>query len=141
VIFLLNGLGIVSQAQAAKEIVEHGAPASLVPFIMLGARVLEVVAGLGLAFGIYPRLAAVALLAFLIPTTLVAHAFWQAAGTASFTVQLVNFLKNTCMAGGLLFIGATQSQPTMFPRTSRSDGRDERQVLAHHAIPSVRFDG
>lgn len=57
-IFLLNGLGIISQAVAAKELVEHGAPASLVPFLILAARTLEIVAGLGLIFGIYPRLAA-----------------------------------------------------------------------------------
>ena len=64
-----------------------------------------------------------ALLAFLIPTTLLAHAFWQVAGAATFTVQLLNFLKNTAMAGGLLFIGATQSQPTLLPRASRSNAR------------------
>ena len=33
-IFLLNGVGIISQAVAAKELIEHGAPASLVPFLM-----------------------------------------------------------------------------------------------------------
>jgi putative oxidoreductase len=122
-IFLLNGLGIISQALAAKELLEHGAPASLVPFLMLGARTLEIVAGVGLIFGIYPRLAAVALLIFLVPTTILAHAFWQAAGTAVFTAQLLNFLKNTAMAGGLLFIAATQSQPSLLPRASRSNAR------------------
>jgi putative oxidoreductase len=91
---------------------------------MLGARTLQVVAGLSLAFGIYPRLAALALLVFLIPATLLAHAFWQAPGTASFTPQLLNFLKNTAMAGGLLFIGATQSQPTMVPSASRPKIRE-----------------
>jgi putative oxidoreductase len=121
-VFLLNGLGIISQALAAKELIEHGAPAGLVPFLMLGARTLEIVAGLSLAFGIYPRLAAVALVAFLVPATLIGHAFWQVAGTGSFTVQLLNFFKNTAMTGGLLFIGATQSQPTLLPRTSRSTG-------------------
>jgi putative oxidoreductase len=122
-IFLLNGLGIVSQAQAARELIEHGAAASLVPFLMLGARTLEIVAGVGLAFGIYPRLAAVGLLIFLVPTTVLAHAFWQVAGTATFTVQLLNFLKNTSMAGGLLFIGAPRSQPSLLPRASRSNAR------------------
>jgi uncharacterized membrane protein YphA (DoxX/SURF4 family) len=68
VIFLLNGLGIISQAMAAKALIEYGAPASLVPILMLCARTLEVVAGLSLAFGIYPRLAAVALVAFLVPS-------------------------------------------------------------------------
>jgi putative oxidoreductase len=122
-IFLLNGLGIVSQVQAAKELIEHGAPASLVPFLMLGARTLEIVAGASLAFGIYPRLAAVGLLIFLIPITALAHVFWQVTGTATFTAQLLTFLKNTSMAGGLLFIAATQSQPTLLPRSSRSNAR------------------
>jgi putative oxidoreductase len=128
IIFLLNGLGIISQAGAAKELIEHGAPASLVPFLMLGARTIEVVAGLSLAFGIYPRLASVAILVFLFPATLTAHAFWQAVGTASFTPQLLNFLKNTAMMGGLLFIAATQSQPTLLPRSSRSTVGNVREM-------------
>src|SRR5208337_2742811 len=80
IIFLLNGLGIISQAAAAREFVDRGAPADVVPFLMLCARSLEVVAGFGLAFGIYPRLAAMALLAFLFTATLAGHAFWQVAG-------------------------------------------------------------
>jgi putative oxidoreductase len=82
---------------------------------MLGARAIELVAGFGLAFGIYPRVAAVALLVFLVPATFTAHSFWQVAGTASFTPQQLNFLKNTAMVGGLLVIAATQSQPTLLP--------------------------
>jgi uncharacterized membrane protein YphA (DoxX/SURF4 family) len=58
IIFVLNGLGIISQAVAARELAEHGAPAAVLPFLMLCARTLQVVAGVGLAFGIYPRLAA-----------------------------------------------------------------------------------
>ena len=132
IIFLVSGLGIISQAAAAKELVDRGAPAGVVPFLMLCARSLEVVAGFGLAFGIYPRLAAVALLVLLVPATFAAHAFWQVSGTASFTPELLNFLKNTAMVGGLLFIAATKSQPTLLPRTSRSNGgngQDARRLL------------
>jgi putative oxidoreductase len=124
IVFLLNGLGIINQAVAAKELLEHGAPASLVPFLMLCARTIEIVAGFSLAFGVYPRLAAVAILAFLLPATFTAHAFWQASGTAAFTPQLLNFFKNTAMMGGLLFIAATRSQPKLLPRTARSDSRE-----------------
>jgi len=123
IVFLLNGLGIIDQAVGAKELLEHGAPASLVPFLMLSARTIEIVAGFSLALGIYPRLAAVAILAFLFPATLTAHTFWQVSGTAAFTPQLLNFFKNAAMMGGLLFIAATRSQPTLLPRTARSIGR------------------
>ena len=117
IIFLLNGLGVIGQAGAAKELIEHGAPANLVPFLMLDARTIAV-AGFSLAFGIFPRLAAVAILVFLLPTTFTAQAFWQVAGTAAFTLQLFNLLKNTAMMGGLLFIAATPSQPTLLLRSS-----------------------
>jgi len=127
IIFLVSGLGIISQAGAAKELGEHGLPTSVVTFLVLCARSLEVVAGFGLAFGIYPRLAAVALVVFLVPATFAGHAFWQFSGTASFTPELLNFLKNTAMVGGLLFIAATKYQPTLLPRTSRSNGGNERQ--------------
>jgi putative oxidoreductase len=124
IVFLLNGLGIINQAVAAKELIEHGAPASLVPLLMLSARTMEIVAGFCLAFGIYPRVAAVAILAFLFPATLTAHAFWQVSGTATFGLQLLNFFKNTAMMGGLLFIAATRFQPTLLPRTARSNSRE-----------------
>ncbi len=102
-----------------------GQAAGLVPWLMLCARTIEVVGSLSLAFGIYPQLAAVALVVFLVPSTVIGHAFWQVDGTASFTVQLINFLKNTAIVGELLFIGATQSQPTLLPHTSRSDVREQ----------------
>jgi putative oxidoreductase len=124
IVFLLNGRGIINQAVAAKELIEHGAPASVVPFLMLIARTIEIFAGFSLAFGIYPRLAAVAILAFLFPATLTAHAFWQVAGTDAFTPQLLNFFKNIAMMGGLLFIAATQSQPTLLPRSAGSNVRE-----------------
>jgi putative oxidoreductase len=137
IIFLLTGLGVISQVLAAKALVEHGVPAILADFLMLSARSLEVVAGLCLALGIYPRLAAAALLVFLVPATFIGHAFWQEAGTSSFLPQLINFLKNMAMMGGLLFIGATQSQPTLFPRTLRATSQ-ERETIEGASLKSAR---
>jgi putative oxidoreductase len=54
----------------------------------------------------------------LVPTTFVAHAFWKAAGTPLFTAQLVNFLKNVCMWGGLLFVAGTRHQPRLTRRSA-----------------------
>src|SRR5580704_9101589 len=55
---------------------------------------------------------------FLIPATLMAHAFWQVADTSLYPVQLINFFKNVCMAGGLVFIAAVRDQPVLLPRST-----------------------
>jgi len=111
IVFLLNSIGVIDQSIPAKEMAERGAPEAMVPMFMLFARSLELVAGLALAFGVLPSLAALALLAFLIPATLVSHSFWLSADTPAFMGQLINFSKNVAICGGLLFIGATAEQP------------------------------
>jgi uncharacterized membrane protein YphA (DoxX/SURF4 family) len=73
IMFLLDGLNLISQSLAAHEMATHGVPASVIPLMILGAQALQLVASLGLIFGIYPRLAALALILFLIPATLMAH--------------------------------------------------------------------
>jgi putative oxidoreductase len=120
-VFLANGFAVIPQTQPARELAEAGAPAALVPFLMLVARTIEIVGGFGLMLGIYPRIAAMALIAFLVPATLTAHGFWHAVGTPAYIPQLLNFLKNVAMTGGLLFIAATPDQPTLAPRPARSD--------------------
>ena len=102
-IFLLNGFGVVDQTRAAAELAAHGMPAGLVPLFMLGGRVLQVVAGVALVAGVQERLAALGLAAFLVPATVVAHGFWAFEG-AELQAQLVNFLKNLAVLGGLLFV-------------------------------------
>src|SRR5580693_4185541 len=81
VVFLLNATGIIDQSVPAKEAIARGIPAALVPSMMLAGRAVELVGGLALLFGFYPQLAALALLAFLIPATFVSHSFWLSAGT------------------------------------------------------------
>ena len=98
-IFLLNGLGVIDQARGAQELAGHGVPMSLVPLLMIGGRILQVVAGVALLLG----LAALALAAFLIPATLAAHDFWAYRGP-ELQAQLVNFSKNVAMLGGLLLV-------------------------------------
>jgi putative oxidoreductase len=119
IIFLLNGLDVIGQTLAAHEMAAHGVPVSLVPSLLMGARALQLIAGTCLVLGIYPRVSAIALLLFLIPATLMAHAFWQVEGTPLYMVQLINFFKNVCMAGGLVFIAAAKDQPVLLPRSTR----------------------
>jgi putative oxidoreductase len=116
VVFILNALGIIDQSIPAHEMVERGAPPSLVPAMMLAGRAVELLAGLGLIWGVFPNLAALALFAFLVPATLISHSFWLSAGTPAFMGQLINFSKNVAIWGGLLFIAGSGGQPEVVPQ-------------------------
>ena len=65
--------------------------------------------GLALALNIWPKLAATALLASLIPTTLVGHAFWQEEEAGPRKAQQTQFAKNLGLIGGLLLVLANRS--------------------------------
>ncbi len=65
---------------------------------------LMVVAGVALALGILPRLAALALAASLVPTTLAGHPFWEEDDVKQRAGQRIHFLKNLSMMGGLLIV-------------------------------------
>jgi putative oxidoreductase len=125
IVFLLNATGVIDQAEAARELAERGAPSNLVPFLMIVARSVELIGGLALLFGIFPRLAALALFAFLIAATLIGHAFWLVTGTPAYVGQLMNFLKNLAMMGGLLFIASIEDQPVFRWSTQGKTGHDE----------------
>jgi putative oxidoreductase len=64
--------------------------------------VVQVVAGTALAAGKFPRVAALALAASLVPTTIAGHRFWEEADDAGRARQRIQFLKNVSMLGGLL---------------------------------------
>jgi uncharacterized membrane protein YphA (DoxX/SURF4 family) len=57
-IFLFNALGIVDQTRAAHELAVHGAPAALVPTLIVAGRALQLVAGIALVIGWHERIAA-----------------------------------------------------------------------------------
>ena len=90
------GFDYVAQWMAAA-----GLPATSV--LLVATIALETGAGLLLMIGWKTRWAALALAAFLVPTTLVFHAFWGA-DAAQFQDPLTQFLKNTAIFGAMLMI-------------------------------------
>lgn len=80
-----------------------GLPAASILLVLTIA--LEIGAGLLLIIGYRTRWAALALVAFTIPTTLIFHAFWNVDAT-QFAEQQTAFLKNLAIIGGLLMIAA-----------------------------------
>jgi putative oxidoreductase len=65
-----------------------------------------VVSGAALALGILPRWAALTLIACLVPTTAAGHAYWKEDDQQKRTGQLIHFLKNVSMVGGLVVVAA-----------------------------------
>jgi putative oxidoreductase len=64
---------------------------------------VELIGGAMLITGWHARWASLALAAFIVPATLVFHAFWNA-DAATFNDQLTAFLKNAAIFGGMLLV-------------------------------------
>jgi uncharacterized membrane protein YphA (DoxX/SURF4 family) len=85
-------------------------------------------AGAMLALGIMPRVAATALAATVIPTTLAGHRFWELKGDDR-SEQQIHFFKNLAILGGLLSAALdTGGRPSVFWSGRRAADR------AAHAI-------
>lgn len=63
----------------------------------------EILGGILLFTGYYPRLGAVFLILFIIPTTVLFHHYWLLQGTERET-QMIQFLKNLSILGGLFIV-------------------------------------
>ncbi|MDQ3988373.1 MAG: DoxX family protein [Actinomycetota bacterium] len=88
-------------------------------FVQADAAV-KIGAGLLLAFGWAPRLAATALAVSHVPTTVAEHPFRGTGGGAG-AAQRAHFLKNAGLLGGLMFAaGDTQGKPSVAWRTRRA---------------------
>lgn len=103
-IFLLSGVGkIMDWPGTQRYMSSEGMPA--VPVFLALAILFEIGGGLSLLAGWKARLGALALIVFLIPTTLIFHDFWTYAGQAR-QMQMINFLKNLAIIGGLAQVTA-----------------------------------
>jgi len=74
-----------------------------VEVLLIIAILIELGGGLLLAVGYKARWAALAIFLFLIPATLVFHAFW-AVEPEQVTMQLIQFQKNLAILGGMLYV-------------------------------------
>ena len=77
----------------------------LVPLFLAGAIVLEIAGGLSVLAGFHARLGALALIVFLVPTTLIFHDFWTYTGDAA-QMQRLSFINNLGLLGGLSLVAA-----------------------------------
>src|SRR4051794_40424188 len=81
---------------------------------------VKVGAGLLFALGRLPRPSAATLAASIVPTTLAGHRFWEQEG-AERNAQLIHFLKNVGLLGGLLLAAVdTEGKPSVGWRARRA---------------------
>jgi putative oxidoreductase len=104
VIFLLSGVGkLFGFADTAQMMAGAGFPAPSV--FLVGAIALEIVGGTLLLIGYKTRYAAVALIVFIIPATIIFHAT-GIGDPAHGQEQMINTLKNLAIIGALINFAA-----------------------------------
>ncbi len=101
--FITGGYGAFSQPGGRVTKVEQaGIPMARQATILNGGAML--VAGIALAAGFLPKLAALILLGTLIPTTYIGHQFWNEDAPQNRANQQIHFTKNLAMLGGLIAV-------------------------------------
>ena len=88
--------------EGAQHAAELGLPAA--PLLVPISGAMALVGGLSVAIGYKARWGAWTLVAFLVPVTLVMHAFWRLHVATAVHVQQAMFAKNLSMLGAALLI-------------------------------------
>jgi putative oxidoreductase len=103
-IFVISGFGKIGGFEGtAGYIASHGLP---MPQVLAALTVaLELGGGILLIVGYKVRWVAIAFFLWLIPTTLIFHKFWGI-DAAQAQNQMINFLKNVSIMGGMLLLVA-----------------------------------
>lgn len=108
-IFILSGWGkITGFSGTAAYMASKGMP--MPDVLLVPTIIIELGGGLMLLLGWKARWAALAIFLFVIPTTLIFHAFW-AVDAAQVQNQMINFMKNLAIMGGMLYVVAYGSGP------------------------------
>lgn len=104
-IFIISGIGkITGYAGTEAYMAKMGVPGALLPLVIL----TEVGGGLALLFGFKTRWVALALAGFTLLSALIFHLDFKN------QMQMINFMKNLAMAGGLLmFVRHGAGEPSI----------------------------
>lgn len=129
-------------APLAEQAVHKASPTATVPtdpatwVRITGAA--QIAGAAALATGHFPRLSAGVLAATLVPTTLVAHRFWEATTPEEKREQQVQFFKNASLLGGLIIAaGDTEGRPGVAWRARRA-AKDAKREARHLASAARR---
>lgn len=103
IIFILAGFAkLINYEATATYMAAKGM--TMIPLFLYTAALIEILAGLALLVGYKARYAAIILALFLIPASLIFHDFWNIAEPAVKELEMIAFLKNLAIFGGLLYV-------------------------------------
>lgn len=104
-IFVISGINKLSDFSGTAAFMSSaGLPAA--EFLLVLTILIEVAGGLMIVLGWYSRQLALMLFLFMIPVTAVFHNPWAAGDPAQVQQQMIHFLKNLAIMGGLLHLSA-----------------------------------
>jgi putative oxidoreductase len=104
-IFVISGLNKLSDFSGTAAFMS-GAGLPAAEFLLVLTILIEVAGGLMIVLGWYTRQLALILFLFMLPVTAVFHNPWAAADPAQAQQQMIHFLKNLAIMGGLLHLSA-----------------------------------
>ncbi len=114
-IFLMSGLGkIMEPTGTLQYMAAYGMP--LTGLFLVGAIGLQVVGGISLLLGYKARWGSILLVVFLLPATLIFHTKF------SDQIQMIMFMKNLAILGGLLMVAYFGPGPLSLNARTRSPG-------------------
>ncbi len=97
-IYVISGINKAMNPEGTQQFMASQGITWMTGFFYFGAVLVEIGAGLGLVLGYWTRAASGALFLFMIPATLIFHI--QLADPN----QMIHFMKNLAMMGGLLYV-------------------------------------
>ncbi len=130
---LRNPAGKLPKAEAVTEPLREGTGVDPELLIRVNGAV-QVGAGLLLATGRFRRLASLALIGSIVPTTYAGHRFWEETDPATRAQQRMHFLKNLGLLGGLILAAFdTEGEPSLSWRAKRRAHQLETAVALGRA--------
>ncbi|MBS0153757.1 MAG: DoxX family protein [Nitrospira sp.] len=117
-IFVLSGINKAMNPEGTQQFMASQGMTWMTGLFYLGAVSVEIGAGLGLALGYWTRVASGVLFLFMIPATLIFHT------PGADPNQMIHFMKNLAMMGGLLYVLTYGPGPlSLDARQTTSNGR------------------
>ncbi len=116
-IFVVGGMGHFANLDAMSQYAaSKGVPLPSVAVLVTGAMI--VLGGLSILLGYKPKIGAILLVVFLLPTSFIMHNFWAIEDPMQSQVEMAMFMKNLSMLGAALIVYSFGTGPLSLERHS-----------------------